>query len=165
MPLQETWTGWNRKSVISRKRLPDGISGTLIAYIGNRRVESLLFYKDFTAVTVEKEHRKNVFDNATIRGASISAHTNPSSIHYETDLFAVNDFSLPILKKALADVARKHNLKDLIYVGLRRDYRWETWRGNGSPDRTKYADIKFAFKGGNSSLRYNGKTGVRVTRR
>lgn len=132
--------------------------GKAISYIGNRRIESLLFYKDFTAVSVEQNDNAGYLRSVTIRGNSVEAHLMPSSPDVQDRLFNVELIQYDILKKALENAAIDHDIEDIMYIGFRKGLRWSM----PVPRRKRYVDIHIVFEGGERSLDYNGKTGERL---
>lgn len=129
-----------------------------VAYIGDRRIESLLFYKDFTAVKVEHTGKAGHLRSATIRGNSVQAYFMPSSPADQERLFTVESVRFDILKKALDDAAKDYDIEDIMYIGFRKDTRWNM----PGPSRERYVDVHIVFEGGETSLDYNGETGERL---
>ncbi|RQP19157.1 MAG: hypothetical protein EAS52_03200 [Parapedobacter sp.] len=129
-----------------------------VAYIGDRRIESLLFYKDFTAVKVEHTDKAGHLRSATIRGNSVEAYFIPSSPDDHDRLFTVESVRFDILKKALDDAAKDYDIEDIMYIGFRKDIRWSM----PGPRRERHVDVHIVFEGGETSLDYNGATGERL---
>lgn len=129
-----------------------------VAYIGDRRIESLLFYKDFTDVRIERTDKPGRLRSATIRGNSVGTHFMPSSTDDQDRLFTLESVRYDILKKALDDAAKDHDIEDIMYIGFRKDIRWSM----PVPRRQRYVDIHIVFEGGETSLDYNGETGERL---
>lgn len=137
--------------------------GKAIAYIGDQRIESLLFYKSFTAVRVEQADNPGRFRSATIRGNSVGAHFMPSTTDDPERLFTTESVRYDLLKKALDDAAKDHNMEDILYIGVRKGIRWGSRTVPIPPDYTQYyVDIHIVFEGGKTSLDYHGKTGERL---
>jgi hypothetical protein len=128
-----------------------------IAYIGDRRIESLLFYKDFTAVNVERTDKAGHLRRATIRGNSVEAYFMPSSPEDQDRLFTAELVRYDVLKKALDDAAKDYDIEDIMYIGFRKDLRWSM-----PVPRERYVDVHIVFEGGETSLDYNGETGERL---
>ena len=134
-----------------------------IEHIGDRRIESLLFYKDFTSVRAEDPDQPGSIGNATIRGNSVDKGIMSSTTAESGRLFTANSVSFDLFRKALDDVATDHDVKDIMYIGVRKGIRWGTRDGSIKPDYEEdYVDIHVVFEGGHESLRYHGKTGKRL---
>lgn len=92
-----------------------------IDYIGNRKVEKIMIYDKFTVLSVEAEGQKKAYDDVTLRGNSAEVHPNSSSsLVNPEELFTSDETSLPILKKVLAESLKKYDVKNLTYVGFRK---------------------------------------------
>lgn len=134
-----------------------------VSYIGDRRIESLLFYKGFTAVRIEQADKSGYLQSATIRGNSAETHFIPSTTDDQDRLFTLESIRYDLLEKALDDAAKDHHIKDVMYIGFRKDRRWGTRDARIPPDYTQlYLDIHIVFEGGEKSLDYNGETGERL---
>lgn len=139
-----------------------------IMYIGDRRIESLLFYKDFTELRIERLDKPGYFSNVTIRGNSVSAAFMTSRPDKEDRLFTVDSIRYELLKGALEDAATDHGIEDMMYIGVRKGIRWGTRDGRIPPDYERdHIDIHLTFSSllsPASSLHYNGETGQRLPR-
>lgn len=92
-----------------------------IEYIGNRKAEKILIYDKFISLSVEAEGKQNAYDDVTLRGNSAEVRPNSSSSLVNPEqLFTTNEASLPILKKVLAESLKKYDVKNLTYVGFRK---------------------------------------------
>ncbi|WP_222852207.1 hypothetical protein [Olivibacter sp. SDN3] len=133
-----------------------------IAYIGERRIESVLFYKDYTMVRVEHAAMPGSVSSVTIRGNSVDAGFMSLMEIDTARLFTVDAIRYDVLKKALDDASTDHDLSDISYIGFRKDTR----RGARIQPGYKqhHIDIHIVFKGGKKSLDYHGKTGTRLPR-
>ena|SRR5690606_2382680 len=129
-----------------------------VAYIGDRRIESLLFYKDFTDIRVEPTDEPGRLQGATIRGNSVGTHFIHYSLDDEDRLFTLESVRYDALKKALDDAAKDHDIADIMYIGFRKDIRWSM----PVAQRERYVDIHIVFEGGETSLDYHGETGERL---
>ena len=105
-----------------------------MAYIGDRRVESLLFYKDYTNISVENLDKPGYIEHAIIRGNSVEKGILSLTTSEPDRLFTVDSVSFELLRKVLDDVSTDHNIEDIFYIGVRRDTRWGTWDGCIPPD-------------------------------
>ena len=136
-----------------------------IEHIGDQRIESLLFYKDFTNVRVERTDKPGYFGNVTIRGNSVGAHFMTSRTDDQDRLFTADSIQYDLFKKALDDAATDHKIQNIMYIGVRKGIRWGTRDGRIPPDyKQDHIDIHIVFEGGNTSLHYNGETGERLPR-
>lgn len=134
-----------------------------IEYIGDQRIESLLFYKDFTHVTIELADKPGHLQSITIRGNSVERNFISWTIDDQDRLFTLEPVRYNVLKKALDDAAIDHKVKDIMYIGFRKGRRWGTRDRRIPTDYTQnYMDIHIVFEGGNESLHYNGETGKRL---
>lgn len=134
-----------------------------IEYIGDRRIESLLFYKDFTAVRAEDPDKPGYIAHATIRGNSVREGGLSLMKGEPGRLFTVDSVRFDLLRKALDDVATDHDVEDIMYMGVRKGIRWGTRDGRIPPDyKQNHIDIHVVFNGGRVSLDYHGETGVRL---
>ncbi len=134
-----------------------------IEYIGDRRIESLLFYKDFTDVRVEDADKPGYVGHALIRGNSVEEGIMSLTTADPDRLFTVESVRYDLFKKALNDAAADHDIEDVMYIGIRKGIRWGTRDGRIPPDYTHdHVDIHMVFKGGKTSLNYHGETGVRL---
>lgn len=133
-----------------------------VAYVGNRRVVTLLFYKDYTSIIVEKPDKENAYDKAILRGGHISTRDYPYDLVSQSRLFTVDETPIAVVKKALGNAAKDNNLKRLMYISLGKDIRLGSTAENGSLDRSAYIDIMFVFKDGSDVLHYDGKTGEKI---
>jgi len=136
-----------------------------MAYIGDRRVESLLFYKDYTNVRVEAPDKPGYIEHAIIRGNSEEEGILSLTTSESDRLFTVDSVSFELLQKVLDDVSTDHNIEDIFYIGVRRDTRWGTRDGRIPPDyKQNHVDIHVLFRPDSESLHYHGETGVRLPR-
>jgi len=136
-----------------------------IEYIGDQRIESLLFYKDFTDVRIERTDKPGYFGKVTIRGNFVGAHFMTSMADDQNRLFTADSIRYDLFKKALDDAATDHKIQDIMYIGARKGIRWGTRDGRIPPDyKQDHIDIHIVFRGGNTSLHYNGETGERLPR-
>ena len=136
-----------------------------MSYIGNRRVESLLFYKDYTVIMVEDPDKPGYIEHAIIRGNSVEKGILSSMTSDPDRLFTVDSISFELLQKVLDDVSTDHNIEDIFYIGVRRDTRWGTRDGRIPPDyKQNHVDIHVLFRPDSESLHYHGQTGVRLPR-
>ena len=131
------------------------------AFIGSRRVEWILFYQNFTRISAEMPDKKYALRGTSITGNRISTYGSSYSPSSSNSLFTVNEASLAIVKKAIADVAKDHDLKSVLYIGLQKGVRWRWKDENGHRDHARYLDITFVLKGA-KSLKYDGRKGVRI---
>ena len=134
-------------------------------YIGDRRIESLLFYKDMTHVGIEMADKPGYTQTMNIRGNSVQG-PYLSSMEADPDrLFTLDDVRYDLLQKVLEDVATDHDVSDIGYIGVRKDIRRGTRDGRVKPDYDRYhADIHVVFWGGDESLDYHGGTGERLAK-
>lgn len=136
-----------------------------MAYIGDRRVESLLFYKDYTNISVENLDKPGYIEHAIIRGNSVEKGILSLTTSEPDRLFTVDSVSFELLQKVLDDVSTDHNIEDIFYIGVRRDTRWGTRDGRIPPDyKQPHVDIHVLFRPDSESLHYHGETGVRLPR-
>lgn len=136
-----------------------------IEYIGDRRIESLLFYKDFTNVRTEDPNRPGYVGQATVRGNTVSEGIMSLTTADPDRLFTADSVRYDLFKKALEDVAIDHDIEDIMYIGIRKGTRWGTRDGHIPPDYERdHIDIHIVFRGGRESLSYHGETGVRLPR-
>ncbi len=136
-----------------------------MAYIGDRQVESLLFYKDYTNVRVEDPDKPGYIGHAIIRGNSVEEGILSLTTSEPDRLFTVDSVSFELLRKVLDDVATDHDIEDIFYIGVRRDTRWGTRDGRIPPDyKQHHVDLHVLFRPDNESLHYHGETGVRLPR-
>ncbi|RQP12712.1 MAG: hypothetical protein EAS52_20305, partial [Parapedobacter sp.] len=136
-----------------------------MSYIGNRQVESLLFYKDYTVIMVEDPDKPGYIEHAIIRGNSVEKGILSSMTSDPDRLFTVDSVNLELLQKVLEDVATDHNIEDIFYIGVRSDTRWGTRDGRIPPDyKQNHVDIHVLFHPDSESLHYHGETGVRFPR-
>ncbi|MGV3761642.1 hypothetical protein [Parapedobacter sp.] len=136
-----------------------------IAYIGDRPVESLLFYKDYTVVRVEDPDNPGYIEHAIIRGNSVEEGILSLTTSEPDRLFTVGSVSFERLRKVLDDVATDHDMEDIFYIGVRRDTRWGTRDGRIPPDYKQHpVDIHVLFRRDSESFHYHGETGVRLPR-
>lgn len=136
-----------------------------MSYIGNRQVESLLFYKDYTVIMVEDPDKPGYIEHAIIRGNSVEKGILSSMTSDPDRLFTVDSVNFELLQKVLEDVATDHNIEDIFYIGVRSDTRWGTRDGHIPPDYKKnHVDIHVLFRPDSESLHYHGETGVRFPR-
>lgn len=134
-----------------------------IDYIGDRRIESLLFYKEFTDIRIEDSKRSGYFGNVTIRGDSDGRRFMVYEAHDMERVFTADSIRYELFKKALDDAATDHKLENILYIGVRKGIRWGTRDGRIPPDyKQDHIDIHIVFKGGKKSLSYSGKTGERL---
>ena len=132
-------------------------------YIGDRRIESLLFYKDMTHVGIEMADKPGYTQTMNIRGNSVLGPYLSSMEADTARLFTLDDVRYDLLQKALDDVATDHDVSDIGYIGVRKDIRWGTRDGRVKPDYDRYhTDIHVVFWGGDESLNYHGETGERM---
>lgn len=129
-----------------------------VDYIGDRRIESLLFYKDFTAVKAEETGKPGQLEHATIRGNAVETHFMPSAPDDPDRLFTLASVRYETLQKALDDVGKDHDIQDVMYIGFRNATRW----GMPVPGRRRFVDIHIVFEGGETSFHYDGQTGERL---
>ncbi len=117
--LPKTLTGQNIGN-FDNKNL-DKAYQKAIGYIGNRKAEKILIYDKFVVLGVEAEGQKNAYDDVTLRGNSAEVSPNSgSSLVNPEQLFTADETSLPILKKALAESLKKYDVKNLTYVGFKK---------------------------------------------
>ena len=136
-----------------------------IEYIGDRRIESLLFYKDFTNVRAENPDKPGYVGRTTIRGNTVEEGIMSLTTADPERLFTVDSVHYDLFKKVLDDIATDHDIEDIMYIGVRKDIRWGTRDGRIPPDyKQNHIDIHVVFNGGNKSLSYHGETGVRLQR-
>jgi len=136
-----------------------------MSYIGNRRVESLLFYKDYTVIMVEDPDKPGYIEHAIIRGNSVEKGILSSMTSDPDRLFTVHSINFELLQKVLDDVSTDHNIEDIFYIGVRKDTRWGTRDGRILPDyKQNHVDIHVLFRPDSESLHYHGETGVRFPR-
>jgi len=134
-----------------------------IAYVGDRRIESVLFYKDFTDVRAEDPNKPGYIAHATIRGNSVEEGIMSLTTADTERLFTVESVRYDLFKKALEDAATDHDIEDIMYIGVRKGTLWGTRDRRIPPDYTQYhVDIHVVFKGGHESLDYHGETGERL---
>ncbi|MFC6100103.1 hypothetical protein [Olivibacter domesticus] len=134
-----------------------------IGYIGDQRIESLLFYKSFTQVTIEPADKPGYLRSRTIRGNSVEWPFMTWTIDDQDRLFTLKSIRYDLLKKALDNAATDHELKNIMYIGFRKGIRWGTRDRRIPPDyKQNHIDIHIVFEGGNESLDYNGETGERL---
>ena len=133
------------------------------AYIGDRRIESLLFYKDMTHVGIEMADKPGHTQTMNIWGNSVLG-PYLSSMRADTErLFTLDDVRYDLLQKVLDDVATDHDVSDIGYIGVRKDTRWGSRDGQVKPDYDRYhTDIHVVFEGGHESIDYHGVTGERL---
>lgn len=130
--------------------------------IGDRRVESLLFYKDFTNVRAEDHDKPGYISHVIIRGNSVEEGILSLTTAEEDRLFTVDAINFELFSKALDDAATEHDIEDIMYIGVRKGIRW------GARDRhirgsiQHHVDIHVVFEGGQESLHYHGETGERL---
>src|SRR5690606_15517469 len=72
-----------------------------MAYIGNRRVESLLFYKDYTVIRVEDSDKPGYVEHAIIRGNSVEKGILSLTTSEPDRLFTVDSVSFELLQKVV----------------------------------------------------------------
>ncbi|MDM1293188.1 hypothetical protein HX021_02625 [Sphingobacterium sp. N143] len=134
-------------------------------YIGQQRIESWLFYKSFTQVTLEPSDNPGFVESVTIRGNSVGWGFMKMPLDDQDRMFTLGSAPYDLLKKALDDAATDHDIADIMYIGFRRGIRWGTRDRRIAPDYSRnYVDIHIVFEGGKESLHYNGKTGERLPR-
>ena len=132
-------------------------------YIGDRRVESLLFYKNFTTVRAEDPGKPGYVGHTTIRGNTLQEGILSLTTADTDRLFTMDSVDYELFKKALDDVATDHDIDDIMYIGARKGIRWGTRDGCIPPDYDRYhIDIHVVFEGGDESLDYHGETGERL---
>ncbi|GAB3017139.1 hypothetical protein GCM10027051_22300 [Niabella terrae] len=135
-----------------------------VDWIGNQRVESVLFYQDFTNITAENYKKPGYVSMVTIHGNSVDGRHMTYRMEPER-MFHFDSLRYEVFEKVLKDIATSYNLKDVMYIGLRKSRRWGTRDRRIRPDFSQYyADIHVVFDGGEKSLQYNGKTGARMPR-
>ena len=120
-----------------------------IEHIGDRHIESLLFYKDFTAVRAEDSDKPGFIAHTTITGNLVEEGILSSTDAEPDRLFTVDSIRFDSFRKALDDVATDHDVEDIMYIGVRKGFR----RG---------LTIHVVFEGGHESLEYHSETGVRL---
>lgn len=136
-----------------------------MAYIGDRRIESLLFYKDFTDVRIEDADKPGYVTQTTIRGNFVEEGIMSLTTAESDRLFTVDSMSFELLRKVLDDVATDHDIDDISYLGVRRGIRWGTRDDRIPPDyKQNHVDIHVVFRRGSESLNYHGETGGRLPR-
>lgn len=134
-----------------------------IDYIGDRRIESLLFYKEFTNIRIEDSKKSGYFGNVSIRGNSDGRRFMVYEAHDMERVFSADSIRYELFRKALDDAATDHKLENMLYIGARKGIRWGTRDRRIPPDyKQDHIDIVIVFKGGKTSLNYNGKTGERL---
>ena len=94
-----------------------------IAYIGDQKIESLLFYKDFTHITYEPANHPGYCQMVDITGNTASKIFSPMSIHEPERLFTASSLSYERFKKAMAAADKTGKIKDIMYIGARSDGR------------------------------------------
>src|SRR5690606_3462123 len=120
-----------------------------IEYIGDRRIESLLFYKDFTDIRAENADKPGYVGHTIIRGNSVEEGIMSLMTADQDRLFTVESVRYDLFKKALDDAATDHHIEDIMYIGIRKGIRWGTRDGRIPPDYTQdHVDIHIVFKGG-----------------
>ena len=120
-----------------------------IEHIGDRHIESLLFYKDFTAVRAEDSDKPGFIAHTTITGNLVEEGILSSTAAEPDRLFTVDSIRFDLFRKALDDVGTDHDVEDIMYIGVRK---------RSGRDVT----IHIVFSGGRESLDYHGETGVRL---
>jgi len=129
-------------------------------FIGERKVETLIFYKSFTHISAEAPGKNGKLRMTDIKGNNASSFGSVYDPSDANTLFTMQEASLPMFKKVIADVARKYKLRKVMYVGISRDIRWGRSYPDGSPDHSRHLDIRIVFNGGDHTLKYDAKTGV-----
>src|SRR5690606_28399033 len=95
-----------------------------VTYIGDRRIESLLFYKDFTAITVAQTDTPGHLRSAVLRGNSVEPHLTPSAPDEADRLLTLEAVRYGVSKNAWNAAPKDHNVEGIMYIGFRKSVRW-----------------------------------------
>jgi hypothetical protein len=133
--------------------------------VGDRKVESILFYDHYTILTVAHPDRKGAYDRVTIRGNSVQSEPYPGSSSIdEEDTFTMSDTSLEVLQKSLAESIAHGTKEDLVYVGFRQDTETTTtYSDEHGVETTRLARVTISTMlddpYSSKSFTYDAKTG------
>ena len=136
-----------------------------ITYIGDRRIESLLFYKGHTDVRIEDADKPGYVTHTIIRGNSVEENIISWKEAESDHLFTADSIRFELFQKVMDDVETDHDIEDILYIGIRKGIRWGTRDGRIPPDfKQNHVDIHVLFRPNSESLYYHGKTGERLPR-
>lgn len=93
---------------------------TIKKTIGDRKVQSVLVYKEYVIIIAEHPGRDKAFDRITFRGGSSTSapYTGGSSIDPD-ELFSIADISEVRLQKAIESAKRQTPELQMVYAGYR----------------------------------------------
>src|SRR5690606_3311807 len=90
-----------------------------MSYIGNRKVEYVVCYRDYTIIMVEDPDKPSYIEQAIIRGNFVELGILSSMTSYPDRMFTVVSVSFVLLQTVLEDVATDHNIETIFYIGVR----------------------------------------------
>jgi hypothetical protein len=117
-----------------------------VGFIGDQKIESLLFYNDLISVNYEPADHKGYTQLVNIKGNTVEKIFSPSVIREPERLFNIDAVSLDRFKKAIAAIQQTNELHKVMYFGVRSDI----W-----PRQPQAAiDLNVVFEDGRKSLHY-----------